>query len=182
MDKFPLLWAGRPAGELTTRREDLYTVFSARCALPEPGLWCAWAVGEAGELRLGVLEPDGTEAAIQRRFSRRMTEPLGRLLRGELRPAAGEGPAWEETASPAGLFRGPWLRRQLQGGRGTLMRRRGSFLQLAIPWETGRPFPLTPLFTLAAVRRIGEGRYVVYTFDSGERPVPPGKFFENHEK
>ena len=83
MDKFPLLWAGRPTGELTARQEALYTCFSARCALPEPGLWCAWAVGEGGELRLGVLEPDGAEAVIQRRFSRRMTEPLGRLVRGE---------------------------------------------------------------------------------------------------
>lgn len=182
MDKFPLLWAGRPTGELTARQEALYTCFSARCALPEPGLWCAWAVGEGGELRLGVLEPDGAEAVIQRRFSRRMTEPLGRLLRGELRPTAGRGPAWEDSAAPAELFRGPWLRRQLQGCRGILARRRGSFLQLAIPWETGRPFPLTPMFSLAAVRRIGEGRYVVYTFDGRERPAPPGKFFENHEK
>ena len=51
MDKFPLLWSGRPAGELATEKEPLYTWFTARCHLPEEGLWCAWAVGEQGELR-----------------------------------------------------------------------------------------------------------------------------------
>ena len=70
MDKFPLIWAGVSAGELITERESLYTCFSARCRLPEEGqLWCAWAVGERGELRLGILEPAGEQAEIRRRFS-----------------------------------------------------------------------------------------------------------------
>ena len=60
MDKFPLMLEGKPAGELMTEREGLYTWFSARCPLPEAGLWCAWAVGDRGELRLGVLEPEGS--------------------------------------------------------------------------------------------------------------------------
>ena len=80
MDKFPLLWDGRSVGELTTEREALYTWFEARCRLPEKGLWCAWAVGDRGELRLGVLEPQGSTGTIRRRFSHRMTAPAGRLL------------------------------------------------------------------------------------------------------
>ena len=87
MDKFPLLLEGRPVGELITEREALYTWFDIRCRLPEKGLWQAWAVGDQGELRLGVPEPAEGRTALRRRFSRRMTEPLGRLLRGELRPA-----------------------------------------------------------------------------------------------
>ena len=82
MDKFPLLWMGKSVGELACERESLYTRFAARCRLPGEGLWCAWAVGERGELRLGVLEPEGAEASICRRFSGRMTQPLGPLLRG----------------------------------------------------------------------------------------------------
>ena len=38
MDKFPLIWAGNPVGELTVEREALYTWFTARCHLPEEGL------------------------------------------------------------------------------------------------------------------------------------------------
>ena len=91
MDKFPLIWAGNPVGELTVEREALYTWFTARCHLPEEGLWCAWVVGAEGELRLGILEPNGEEASIRRRFSDHMTGPIGRLIRGEARPAMEEG-------------------------------------------------------------------------------------------
>ena len=87
MDKFPLLRDGRPAGELIAEREALYTWFEARCPLPGEGLWCAWAVGDLGELRLGILEPVGDLASIRRRFSARLTDPLGRLQWGEIRPA-----------------------------------------------------------------------------------------------
>ena len=69
MDKFPLMQDGRPVGELITEREALYTWYEARCRLPGEGLWCAWAVGDRGELRLGVLEPCGDRASIRRRFS-----------------------------------------------------------------------------------------------------------------
>ena len=87
MDKFPLMQDGRPVGELITEREALYTWYEARCRLPGEGLWCAWAVGDRGELRLGVLEPCGDRASIRRRFSAQLTGPVGRLQWGELRPA-----------------------------------------------------------------------------------------------
>ena len=157
MDKFPLIWAGVSAGELITERESLYTCFSARCRLPEEGqLWCAWAVGERGELRLGILEPAGEQAEIRRRFSDRMTAPLGRLLRGEIRPAK-EAEDWIPAPSPEQLFRTPWLRRQL-----------------ALPYDPGRAFPLEQLFCFARLRQLGGEAYVVYLFDRQEWPV-----FEN---
>ncbi len=101
MDKFPLMQDGRPVGELITEREALYTWYEARCRLPGEGLWCAWAVGDRGELRLGVLEPCGDRASIRRRFSARLTAPIGRLLQG------GDPPR------PAG----PWTGRRWSGRR-----------------------------------------------------------------
>ena len=59
MDKFPLLREGKTVGELTVEREQLYTWFEARCRPLDETLWCAWAVGDLGEIRLGVLEPCG---------------------------------------------------------------------------------------------------------------------------
>ena len=79
MDKFPLLWEGKPSGELVTEREALYTWFTARCKRPREGIWCAWVIGNRGELRIGVLEPMGNQAVIRRRFSDRMTQPLGKF-------------------------------------------------------------------------------------------------------
>ena len=170
MDKYPLLLEGKPAGELTTQREGLYTWFSARCPLPE-GLWCAWAVGDRGELRLGVLEPSERQGTIRRRFSRQLTAPLGRLLRGEVRPAGAREPeVWEPAAEPERLFRSPWLRQRLRGAQGALTRREGETRYLALPYDSGRAFPLTTLFCFAQVRRVGEGLYVVYAFDGQERP------------
>lgn len=172
MDKFPLLWDGRSIGELTAEREALYTWFEARCRLPEKGLWCAWAVGDRGELRLGVLEPCGDRAAIRRRFSDRLTGPVGRLQWGEVRPAHPAEPGdWLPAAGAGDLFRSPWLRERLQNTAGVLTRQAAGRRYVALPYDAGRPFPLPALFCLARVCRIGGRDYVVYAFDSGERPV-----------
>ena len=172
MDKFPLLWDSKSVGELTTEREALYTWFEVWCRLPEKGLWCAWAVGEQGELRLGVLEPRGDQAAIRRRFSDRLTGPVGRLRWGELRPAHPSEPGDWLTAERAGeLFRSPWLREQLRNTSGVLTRKAQGRRYVALPYDAGRPFPLPALFCLARVCRIGGRDYVVYAFDGGERPV-----------
>ena len=176
MDKFSLLWDGRAAGELTVEREALYTWFEACCRLPGEGLWCAWIVGEGGELRLGVLEPAGEQAVNRRRFSRRMTEPLGKLLRGELRPAAGGTPAaWEAAQDPAASFRSSWLQKRLRGVRGALLHRgEDGRRYLALPYDRREPFPLTTLFCFACVRHIGGRAYAVFAFDGEEQPVFPG--------
>ena len=94
MDKFTLMQGGVSVGELITEQEALYTWFEARCRLPGEGLWCAWAVGDRGELRLGVLEPCGDRATIRRRFSARLTAPLGKLRQGEIRPSRRIGRRW----------------------------------------------------------------------------------------
>ena len=168
MDKFPLLWEGTSLGELTVEQEPLYTWFTARCRLPGKGIWCAWVVGDKGELRLGVLEPQN---GIRRRFSRQMTAPLGSLLRGELRPAGGSAETWTAAAEPDRLFQTPWLRKQLHGARGVLTRKEGSDRMLALPYDEKKPFPLTPLFCLARLRDIGGKKYVIYAFNEKEWPV-----------
>lgn len=172
MDKFPLLMDGMPAGELTAEREALYTWLEARCRLPGEGLWCAWAVGDRGELRLGILEPAGGRASIRRRFSRQLTDPVGRLRWGEVRPARPAEPGdWEPPADMADWFRSPWLRRELAGIPGVLCRRSGERRYAAVPYDPARPFPLTALFCFARVRRIGGRDYAVFAFDREERPV-----------
>ena len=172
MDKFPLLRDGRPAGELIAEREALYTWFEARCPLPGEGLWCAWAVGDLGELRLGILEPVGDLASIRRRFSARLTDPLGRLQWGEIRPACpAETGAWTPLTAPEALFRTPGLRRELGRTPGVLIRDRGDRRDVAVPYDPARPFPLTGLFCFARICRIGGRNYAVFAFDREERPV-----------
>lgn len=173
MDKFPLLWDGRPSGELTTEQEALYTWFTARCRLPEEGLWCAWAVGDLGELRLGVLEPEGERGVIRRRFSRRMTAPLGQLLRGELRPAMERAAQekWGPAPEPGNLFHASWLRQRMRGLQGALTRTEGGCRYVALPYDEEKRFPVTTLFCFARIQCIDGGTYVVYAFDAQESPV-----------
>ena len=173
MDKFPLLWEGRPWGELSVDREPLYTTFDVRCALPGEGLWCAWAVGEGGELRLGVLEPPAGRSALRRKFSHPLTAPLGRLLRGEVRPSARSVPSWTPAPQPGALFQAPWLRQRLRNAQGALTRTQDGLRSLALPYRRDGPFPLTTLFCFACLRSIGEREYVVFTFDGQDRPVFP---------
>lgn len=171
MDKFPLYLGKKSAGELTVELETLYTCFTASCRLPDEGLWCAWAVGEAGELRLGILEPSGEEGIIRRRFSHHMTAPLGKLVRGEVRPVVSSaGGDWEMLPQPESEFHTPWLRRCLQG-QPCLLRRAGDLRLVALPWETGKPFALAPVFCFAALRRVREQESAVVAFDSHENPV-----------
>lgn len=171
MDKFPLFLDGKSAGELTREEEALYTWFTARCRLPEDGLWCAWVVGKTGELRLGVLEPTGEQAVIRRRFSRRMTQPLGELLRGEARPLSSAMADWKAISRPEELFRTPFLRRQLRGATGVLTRETEQGRYLALPWDVRRPFFMTGLFCFARMQRIQGRDYAVFAFDREENPV-----------
>ena len=170
MERLPIMYQGAQVGELAVEHLAGDVGFSARCAGMGKGLWCLWVVGSSGELRLGVLEERG--AVFSRRFSQRMTAPLGRLLRGELR-SAGEsrGGGWKSVSRPEELFRTPWLRRALAGAEGTLMKKTGKGRSLALPYSPERPFPLTPLFCFCRICRIEQREYAVFCFDDAEWPV-----------
>ncbi|MCI9121178.1 MAG: hypothetical protein HFG00_06590 [Oscillibacter sp.] len=174
MDKFPVLLDGRmTGGELVLEPEGLYACFTVRCPLPD-GLWCAWAVGEQGELRLGVLEPLGGQGTIRRRVSRRTAAPLGRIRQGEIRPLDAPPPeVWEPVPEPEQLFCSPGLRQRLKGLPGVLSRKTEDRRFVAIPYDRSRPFPLVPLFCFASLGKIGEKSYLLFCFDGEERPVFP---------
>ena len=177
MDKFPLMQGGVSVGELITEQEALYTWFEARCRLPGEGLWCAWAVGDRGELRLGVLEPCGDRATIRRRFSARLTAPLGKLRQGEIRPAHPPEPEdWTPLERSAVRLRSPWLREQLHLVSGVLVREEQGRRELAVPYDVGRPFPLTALFCFAisAVSMAGATPSLPSTGRSGRCSEPSG--------
>ena len=172
MERFPMLWNGGPWGELITEKQGLYTCFSVRGGhLPEEQLWCGWAIGERGELRLGVLEPEGRGSLLCRRFSGSDTGHLGRILRGEVRPIGQEARVWHSAEAPETLFRAPWLQKRLQNIRGALTCCQGERRLLALPWDKRCPFPLTTLFCLGRLECIGGRYYVVYAFDPEDRPV-----------
>ena len=66
MDTMPVLFHGKKSGEARLERQALYTTVHVRCTA-RSGLWYAWAVGEEGEARIGILEPAHGEMSISRR-------------------------------------------------------------------------------------------------------------------
>ena len=174
MERLPIIYQNAQVGELAVERLAGDIGFSARCQTPGKELQCLWVVGSSGELRLGVPEGRGGEAVFSRRFSQRMTAPLGRLLRGELRKAGGSRESgWKSVSRPEELFRTPWLRRSLTGVEGALTKKTGAGRCLALPYSPESPFLLTPIFCLCRIRRIGERSYAVFSFDDAEWPRLP---------
>ena len=155
-------------GELTVTPEALYTAFSVSCRGQE-GLWCAWAVGETGNLRIGVLEPENGCLQIRRRFSKRLTDPLGPILRGELRPL-GEGREQWEPLRPE-LLRSPYLRCRLGGLSDVLTCRPGRAVSSPSHGMTRPLFLWKPCFAFARSRRLQGRAYWVFRFDDREWPV-----------
>ena len=179
MDRIPLLCQGKRIGEAEAERQSLYLCLRIRAPLRN-GLWCAWAVGSGGEIRIGTLEPSGTQAGIVRRFSRQSLAPIGDLLCVELRPV-GASPVtdvspvldtptvsqWRRAgANPLRELR---FRRQIQNIRGVLEREERDRRCLAFPIENA--FPIPELFCFARARRIGGRNYWVFAFDSRQWPV-----------
>lgn len=171
MDKYPVTDGEKTTGELSVWSERLYTVFDIACS-GQSGLWCAWAVGRDGTLRIGVPEPEGDRLCIRRRFSQRLTEPLGPILRGELRPLGAEREHWEpqEQAAP---FHSRYLNRQFRGRKGIWTCSPDDCRLVAIPRDDREPFLLEAMFCFAQLRQVRGQDCWVFAFDAQEWPKMP---------
>ena len=174
MEKLPLYSKGAVVGELTVQQEGQSAWFQADCRRVPPGICCAWVVGDQGDLRLGVLDRQGDRGELHRRFSQRMTAPLGRFLRGEIRPAGGEAPSRDDWAPvQEGTLYSPLLREGVRTCSGVLRRTRGERFELAIPYAPDAPFPFPEFFCFARSLRIRGTPYLVFSFNSREEPQFP---------
>ena len=184
MDTMPVLFHGKKSGEARLERQALYTTVHVRCTA-RSGLWYAWAVGEEGEARIGILEPAHGEMST--------LAPLGRLRRIELRPARessaalpGESPAAKSPASaqaspwqpcaetwtfPDAFLRRQWQERRREGVREVLTQQADGKQYLAFPRTPSGPFPLPGLFCFARSAVIDGRDYWVFTFNPRQWPV-----------
>ena len=143
------------------------TVFRACCAGLPAGLYSLYACGSGGELLLGVTE----DGCLHRRFSAAVTSQAGKVTRCDVRKVTRcdgtsvRAVTWRAVTEADGV---PW-----PVPEGTLLRREGGTVGLAVPWPQGRAFPLTELFCFAAVGRREGARYVFFTFSGGWTPVMP---------
>ena len=162
---------GEVCGELCAEEWGLYVRYMAVCRLAEAEPVRLFAVGERGELRLGVLQPENGCFVLRRQLSAREVYPVGKLLRAELRRFSPEAGTWREEAVPEKLFNRPEMKKRLQDAGGALVCQSRGCCFLAFPFDTGKPFPVADLFCFACVRRIRQREYAVFCFDGEEQPV-----------
>lgn len=151
------------------------------------GLYKGWLLGERGRALAGTFVPEGGVLRLRRTLSldelrRQGAWPVtggaaelafaaGAVVGGEM-PAPPAGWRWERR--PAGRMGEPLLARAA-GEQRALYRPEEAGFSLAYPYSERRPFPLTPLFCFASVRRLGEGWYAVFPFQPGGCPRLPHK-------
>ena len=129
-----------------------------------------FVVGERGELRLGIIQPEDGGFTLRRQLPAKDALAAGKLLRGELRPVGVQEKDWQAAAEPEKLFRGTMLQNRLSGRKGVLFCRSGECCYLAIPFAVSNPFPLTEMFCLAQIQCFGQRQYAVFCFDGQENP------------
>ena len=170
---YPVYCGQERAGTVRLTEEPGRVRAELRCRRDLSGLFRSFLLGAAGELPLGVLAPEGESLTLRRVLSAREVAALGPIRRGEMRLSfsfrreaewrrleEGERPLPRESPAAA-----------LEGTRGALWRERRGHGQLAVPFDSRRPFPLPALFCFARVDRIGGELYAVFTFDAGGSPV-----------
>ena len=173
MEKLDVLAEGRRVGAAALTEEGLYLRFTVDCEDVTSGPCRLVGVGDRGELRLGVPEPEGGRLRLSRALSRRDCAAVGNLSRLELRLPEGQTPVWEPL--PANAFRLPWLRARLGREKEVLFSRQGEIRLVALPFDLRRPFPWPELFCLARILSWQGRDWAVFAFDAGEMPVLPGK-------
>ena len=163
-------------GGILTLREDGGAVHLRVCRSDDgKGLYKVWLRGREERFLLGTLVPEGGELRLSRRLSRGQLERCGcwPVTGGETVLAFSFGQmGWQREGHPERLVKDVVLRQALQGQTMQLCRREDGFL-LSASFDTGRPFPLTPLFCLSKVERTQQGSRVIFSFDREGKPVPP---------
>lgn len=150
------------------------------------GLYHGWLRGEGGCIQLGTLIPEGNDLVLHRYLE------LARLKASGCWPITGGGvtlthsfsalqsasqsqlPGWVREKNPGRFFqKDSILRDSAAAMEECLLRRKEKGFLLAIPFGTGRSFPLVPIFCFSRIRRMYGGWYVVFQFQDNGMPQMP---------
>lgn len=155
-------------GTLELREEGARVWLRASRGEDGRGLYKAWVQGRTGRYLLGTLAPGEGGLSIERRLSRGELERRGcwPVTGGEIcLTYAFARPQWSPEPQPERVCREEYLKVSLRGRQGFLSRSGPEEVELAYPFRTDCPLPLTPLFCLARVEGVNGRRCIVWRFD-----------------
>lgn len=147
------------------------------------GLYKGYLRGKGGRMELGTLMPEGGQLVLRRNLSCATLEHRG------LWPILGVGtclayvtppvrkmklsPSWQKELRPHQWIANQGLSHHLQSLQGSLMRSRGEFIELALPWNEKDKFPIPPLFCLATAKTINGQPHFIFAFHKNGSPMLP---------
>ena len=169
--ELPVCREDQRVGSLRLREQGGWAELVMTCQPDSTGLFRGCLACDGGELPLGVLSPEGGCLRAARRVPLSELRALGTARRGFCRlsyPFGGEN--WQPVTN--GFFR-RCFRGTLEKTEGALWREDQERRWLAVPWNCGRPFPLTELLCFVQVREIQGRPYALLSFDSDEWPQMP---------
>ncbi len=165
-------------GWLTVAETGDRVVCAAQLPADGRGLYKCWLSGSEGKALVGTFVPEGGVLKLNRTLPVAQLKSCGAwppteaeavmaFSFTEKKPSIPEG--WRCEPNPARLMGEPLLA-QAAGERSALCRREEGGFSLAYPFDSEKPFPLTPLFCFARLERL-EGRdYLVFPFRPGGCP------------
>lgn len=169
-----------PNGAVTIRQEGRCAVCRAIYRTDEPSLFKAWLIGKRGRILLGTLIPEGGALRLHRSIE------ISQLERQGAWPPTGAEilAAYSLTTRhpPKGwcLQNEPWKMSELGEFRSSVqnfpwcfLRKNAKGIQIAIPWELGKTFPLSQLFCLASIKQFDGDLYLTFCFSAQGKPELP---------
>ena len=169
-----------PDGAVTVRQEGDRAICQAIRSARGDGLYKAWLKGGKSRFLLGTLIPDGGALRLRR------IVPVIQLKNLELWPPAGAeitmafpfgepspppGFQWEDH--PERRMGDPLLAQSAKELGRVLIRKEENGFSLAVRFQPGTPFPLTPLFCLSCLEQISGTWYLRFDFSRRGYPERP---------
>lgn len=169
-----------PGGAVTVRQEGDKAVCQAIRGPDAGGPYKAWLQGERSRYLLGTLIPEGGALRLRRVIAVAQLErqgvwpPMGAEVVmaypfADRRPPEG----WSWVDCPGRLLGDALLAQSARNISRALLQKDEQGFFLALPFRTNAPFPLTPLFCLGRIARLGGGWYVLFRFSRKGCPELP---------
>ncbi len=175
------LESGKGTALITTRGTQVTLTLSQ--SDDRRGLYKGYLRGKGGRMELGTLMPEGVQLVLRRNLSCATLEHrglwpilgVGTCLAYATPPVRKGKPSstWQKEPRPHQWIANQSLSHHLQALQGSLMRSRGEFLELALPWNEKENFPIPPLFCLSTVKAIHGQPHLIFAFHKNGKPMLP---------
>lgn len=170
-------------GWLELREQGGYIQLSALRKQDQEGLYKIRVLGETGAYLLGTMIPEGDRLSLRRSLSQQALLDHGawpiigakcELVYSFTDTAVKEIESnWRWEHHPSSLFCDPVLSEAAAAWGSMLFRTQPDGFQLAAPFDSRHPFPLSPVFCFGCVCTVDAQLHITFRFSQDGHPLLP---------